>query len=170
MLTHICFMQIFIGTAHSTHRLLLSERGACFEPQIRKPNCQHLIVLPGKAAWALVLSAHCHAKTQVVISQWSLMIFELNRPADGDHAAISQIAPPGPAKLKVVDPLATMGPSSAAEILSSSDRVLRMRVTRNILVGSKVQVRTSSRIIFGEVLSMTPVERAYEIVVDVERA
>ncbi len=98
------------------------------------------------------------------------MIFELNRPADGDHAAISQIAPPGPAKLKVVDPLATMGPSSAAEILSSSDRVLRMRVTRNILVGSKVQVRTSSRIIFGEVLSMTPVERAYEIVVDVERA
>jgi len=96
------------------------------------------------------------------------MIFELDPASAGDHASISQIALPGPAKLKVVDPLATMGPSSAAEVLSSSDRVLRMRVTRNILVGSKVQVRTSSRIIFGEVLSIRPVERAYEIVVDVE--
>ena len=79
------------------------------------------------------------------------------------------IAMPGPARLKVIDPLLTMGPSAAAEVLSASQSVLRIRVPRRVLAGSKVQIRTEQRILFGEVLSAAAMPAGFEIVVDVQR-
>jgi hypothetical protein len=93
------------------------------------------------------------------------VIFEI-KPGESTPA---QLAVPGPARLKMVDPLATMGPSSPCEVLHSSGSTLRLRVKRQMFQGSKVQVVTPARIMFGEVLSTVPKEGAYEIEVEVQR-
>jgi hypothetical protein len=97
------------------------------------------------------------------------VIFELD-PSLETPTPITNIAVPGPARLKVVDPLLSMGPSKHVEILSASDCILRMRVPRIMFVGSKVQVRTNARIMFGEVIAVTQVGTGSEIVVDVQRS
>jgi hypothetical protein len=92
------------------------------------------------------------------------MIFELKSgPSDS-----TRLASPGPARLKMVDPLATMGPSSPCEILDSSASTLRVRARRQMFPGSKVQVATPARIMFGEVLSSVANNGAYEIDVEVQ--
>jgi hypothetical protein len=97
------------------------------------------------------------------------MILEIPRSGDNDKVAvISKLASPGPAKLKVVDPIATMGPSSHAEIVSASSYALRIRTARRIMLGSKVQVRTVSRIMFGEVLSAAEHDGKFDIIVEIQ--
>ncbi len=81
-----------------------------------------------------------------------------------------ELATPGPARFKMVDPLATMGPSSPCEILRSSGSTLRLRVKRQMFPGSTVQIVTPQRILVGEVTLAERVEAAYEIEVDVRRA
>ena len=100
------------------------------------------------------------------------MILEIPHSASNSDAAaiISQLASPGPAKLKVLDPIATMGPSSCAEIMSASSYALQIRATRPILAGSKVQVRTVTRILFGEVLSAVERDGKFDIIVEVQAA
>ncbi len=93
------------------------------------------------------------------------MIFEL-KPG---QSQFTQLAAPGPARLKMVDPLATMGPSSPCEILHSSGSTLHVRAKRQMFPGSKVQVVTPERIMFGEVLSACQSDAAFEIVVEVQR-
>ena len=81
-----------------------------------------------------------------------------------------ELAVPGPARFKMVDPLATMGPSSPCEILQSSGSMLRLRVKRQMFPGSMVQVVTPQRIMVGEVITVVAVEAAYEIEINVPRS
>jgi hypothetical protein len=98
------------------------------------------------------------------------VIFEIDPSAGGgSQAAITQLAVPGPARLKVLDPIATTGPSSQAEILSASEFALRVRTGRRVLPGSKVQVRTNTRIMFGEVLAAIERDGKFDIVVEIQR-
>jgi hypothetical protein len=96
------------------------------------------------------------------------MIFEIDPSAEGRVASVTQLAMPGPARLKVVDPLMTMGPSSQAEIVNASSYALQIRCSRRILPGSKVQVRTSARIMFGEVLISSERDGKFDIIVEIQ--
>ena len=75
-----------------------------------------------------------------------------------------------PARVKVLNPLTTTSPSIHAELLSSSEANLRVRVPRSISVGSAVQVKTRERVAFGLVRSSTASGSEYEIGVDVQRS
>src|SRR5580693_4787272 len=44
--------------------------------------------------------------------------------------------------IKILDPLTSIGPSAPAHLLSASPQSLHMRVSRLILVGSQVHVRS----------------------------
>jgi hypothetical protein len=68
-----------------------------------------------------------------------------------------------PARVKVVDPLLTMGPSSPAHVLRVWGTGLSLRVHCAILRGSTVQVRTSDRILFGRVQFCLPSGTEFEI-------
>jgi hypothetical protein len=69
------------------------------------------------------------------------------------------------ARVKVLDPLTSTGPSMNAELISSSKTDLRVRVPRCIYPGSSVQVRTSEEIAFGVVRSCVTAGAEYEILV-----
>ena len=94
------------------------------------------------------------------------MIFEIK----SGEPTPPQLAAPGPARLKMVEPLATMGPSSPCEILHSSGSTLHVRAKRQMFPGSKVQVVTPERIMFGEVISSAASDAEFEIVVEVRRS
>ena len=74
------------------------------------------------------------------------------------------------ARIKVVDPVNSLGRSANALILNYSDTYLCIRVTRNILVGSSVMVRAADLVMFGEVRSSEPIDGVFEIGVAVKRA
>jgi hypothetical protein len=76
---------------------------------------------------------------------------------------------PGAARVKILQPMITTGPSMHAEILGLYNGKIRVRVPRLIVVGSTVQVRSGQRVAFGSVRSSIPVGPDYEIEVDVER-
>ena len=72
------------------------------------------------------------------------------------------------AHVKVLNPLTSLGPGMRADLLGASERGLRIRVPRSILVGSALQIRTAGRIAFGEVRAAVPVGNEYEIEVVVK--
>ncbi len=74
-----------------------------------------------------------------------------------------------PARVKVLNPLTSTGPSMHAELLNFSEEGLQVRVPQSILIGSTVQVRTRDGIAFGEVRSSAPSGAEFEIGVVVER-
>ena len=76
---------------------------------------------------------------------------------------------PAAARVKILQPMITTGPSMHAEILSFDEHTIRVRVHRLIVVGYTVQVRSGQRVAFGSVRSAVPVGSDYEIDVDVER-
>ena len=86
----------------------------------------------------------------------------------GSHQALA--GETAPARVKILNPLTSTGPSMHAELLGSSDRGLQVRVPRCILVGSTVQVRTQKGIAFGEVRSSAQSGSDYEIGVLVQRS
>lgn len=71
------------------------------------------------------------------------------------------------ARVKVVDPLATIGPSTPARILSSSDAALSLEMHREVLPGSMVHVRTRDRIVLGRVHRCVPSGTEFEIAVQI---
>ena len=75
-----------------------------------------------------------------------------------------------PARVKVLNPLSSNGPSMHAELLSLANAVLQVRVPRCVLVGSVVQVRTRDLVAFGEVRSSNPAGADYDIEVLVQRS
>jgi hypothetical protein len=74
---------------------------------------------------------------------------------------------PLPARVKVLNPMTSLGPPMHAELISSFDGGIEVRVPRRILVGSVVQVRTGERIVFGEVRSCEAAGAQFEIAVRV---
>jgi hypothetical protein len=101
---------------------------------------------------------------------------------DAEPVAVDQMTPSdqsavqphlgaeAPARVKVLNPMTSMGRSMRAEVLRHSDMDLQVRVPRDILVGSIVQVRTSQMIAFGEVRSATPAGAVFDIGVAVQRS
>jgi hypothetical protein len=77
---------------------------------------------------------------------------------------------PAPARVKVLDPIITTGPSMHAEILSSVENRILVRVPKNVIVGAMVQVRSGEQIAFGEVRSAASLGAGYEIGVDIARS
>jgi hypothetical protein len=74
------------------------------------------------------------------------------------------------ARVKVLNPLTSIGPSIEGELLSSSDSSLAVRVPRCVFVGSMVQVRTRERVVFGHVWSSVPAGAEFEIGIAVRRS
>ena len=74
------------------------------------------------------------------------------------------------ARVKVLDPLTSVGPAIHAELVGASDSGLHLRVPRFILVGSAVQIRIRDEVAFGEVRESVAIGGAYEILVAVKRS
>ncbi len=73
------------------------------------------------------------------------------------------------ARVKVLNPLTSIGPAMHAELVDAYDGGLNLRVPRPILVGSAVQIRTRDHLAFGEVRASVAVGGTYEIQVAVKR-
>jgi hypothetical protein len=86
-----------------------------------------------------------------------------------ENPAGDSSVPQVPARVKVVNPIGSTGPSVSALILSFSDVQLQIRVPRSILVGSQVMVRTGELVMFGDVTSAQQNDGAYEIAVTVRQ-
>jgi hypothetical protein len=71
------------------------------------------------------------------------------------------------ARVKVLNPMTSIGPSMEAELLSCTDSDLQIRVPRMILDGSAVQVLTPKGVVFGKVWLSLPVGKGFEIEVAV---
>lgn len=72
------------------------------------------------------------------------------------------------ARVKVLDPLTSLGPSMEAELLSSAGSDYQLRVPRWIIPGSTVQVLTSQGVVVGRVWLATESGPGFEIEVSVE--
>jgi hypothetical protein len=99
-----------------------------------------------------------------------LKIPDLNTaPSPEEPAEQHERITPTPARVKVLNPLASAGPAMHAELLSFSAESVRLLVPRSILVGSTVQVRTRGNVAFGEVRSSVSTGAGFEIGVEVQR-
>ncbi len=67
------------------------------------------------------------------------------------HDFDPHLAVPAPARVKVLHPILTDGPSTKGEILAISGNLLRVRVPGVIVVGSTVQVRSGEQLGVGTV-------------------
>jgi hypothetical protein len=77
---------------------------------------------------------------------------------------------PAPARVKILNPITSSGSSMHAEIVSSSQMRLVVRVPRGILIGSTVRIRMGENVAFGEVHSSNAVGSQFEIGVEVQRS
>jgi hypothetical protein len=100
-----------------------------------------------------------------------LKTFAFNPAAPSEETATQAgVVAPVSARVKVLNPVSSTGPSMPAQILSFSRSGFQIRVPRCILVGSTVQVRTREKIAFGEVRSSIPAGAEFEIGVEVQRS
>ena len=99
-----------------------------------------------------------------------LKTITLNPRRAVESAAPSHQVAPVPARVKVLNPVTSSGPSMHAQIISFSPGGFQVRVPRCILVGSAVQVRTRENVAFGEVRSSVPAGTEFEIGVQVQRS
>lgn len=67
------------------------------------------------------------------------------------------------ARVRVLNPLLSTGPSALVHVENRSDGGLRLSAPRQILVGSLVQILMPGEILLGEVRSCLPIEDQYEI-------
>jgi len=74
------------------------------------------------------------------------------------------------AKIKVLDPITSLGPSSPAHLMNASPRSLHVRVPRFIYVGALVHVRSSIGLSFGYVRYCIPAGAEFQIGVKLETA
>jgi hypothetical protein len=66
-------------------------------------------------------------------------------------------------RIKIIDPLVTMGPSARVEVVNWSDSDVCVRLPRQVLVGTMVHMRTADKIFVGEVRHAHPLESGHEI-------
>jgi hypothetical protein len=71
------------------------------------------------------------------------------------------------ARIKVIDPLLSLGPSDPARLLSRSNTCLNVLVSRAIFAGSMVYLRLSEGIAFGRVRRCMASGDEFEIAVEV---
>jgi hypothetical protein len=93
--------------------------------------------------------------------------------SDGDGQEIvptthDELRSGGRARVKVLDPMTSIGPSMEAELMSASDSDLRLRVPRWIIPGSDVQVLTPNGVVFGKAWFSVQAGAGFEIEVAVQ--
>jgi hypothetical protein len=93
---------------------------------------------------------------------------ELAAKLDAESAAGAETTPA--ARIKVLDPILSNGPSGPAHLLNASLQSLHVRVPRSIFVGAFVQVRSSVGIAFGQVRYCIPAGTDFQIGVKLEVA
>jgi hypothetical protein len=103
------------------------------------------------------------ARVPLVLLSGTVSMHTNDDPALGCHEV-----PAARARVKVLNPLTSTGPSMHAGLVNCSQTSLQVRVPRCILRGSAVQVRTSDGIVFGEVQSCVPAESEFEIEVTLQ--
>lgn len=77
---------------------------------------------------------------------------------------------PTPSRVKVLDPITSLGPSAPARLMAISESGMHVRVTNPIFVGALVQVRSSEISTFGRVRYCIPVGSEFQIGVKVQKA
>ena len=75
----------------------------------------------------------------------------------------ARVAEDCPARIKVLNPMLSLGPSFPGRVVNTSSKGLKVRAQRSILRGSVVQVRFQDRIILGQVKYCGPVENEFNI-------
>ena len=81
----------------------------------------------------------------------------------GDRRSEVRVAEDSPARIKVLDPMVSLGPSFHGRVVDSSGKGLKVRAPRSILQGSVVQVRFRDRIVLGRVKYCLPIEGEFYI-------
>ena len=74
------------------------------------------------------------------------------------------------ARVKVLDPITSLGPSAPGQLLAASSTGLHLRVSRLLFVGAMVQVRSSIGTVFGRVRYCFPAGSEFQIGVKVQKA
>jgi hypothetical protein len=76
---------------------------------------------------------------------------------------------PIPTRVKVLDPITSLGPSAPARLMAICESGMHVRVLSPIFVGALVQVRSSDVSAFGRVRYCIPVGAEFQIGVKVQR-
>jgi hypothetical protein len=106
---------------------------------------------------------------QVHLQECRACQIELAAKLDEEEAAGNlQIISNAAARIKVLDPITSAGPSGPAHLLNASSRSLHMRVPRFIFVGALVHVRSSIGLAFGYVRYCIPAGSEFQIGVKLE--
>jgi hypothetical protein len=77
---------------------------------------------------------------------------------------------PTPTRVKVLDPITSLGPSAPARLMATCESGMHIRVATPIFVGALVQVRSSDLSAFGRVRYCIPVGLEFQIGVKVQKA
>ena len=77
---------------------------------------------------------------------------------------------PTPTRVKVLDPIVSLGPSAPARLMAICGSGMHVRVSSSIFVGALVQVRSSALSAFGRVRYCFPVGAEFQIGVKVQNA
>lgn len=80
-----------------------------------------------------------------------------------DRRSEARVPEHSPARVKVLDPMVSLGPSFQGRVENTSSNGLKVRAPRSILQGSVVQVRFRDRIVLGKVKHCTPVGNEFDI-------
>jgi len=67
-----------------------------------------------------------------------------------------RVAVNSPARIKGLDPLTSIGPSTTGQVLDASENGLKLKVARAFFPGAVVQVRFQDRIVLGTVRYCVP--------------
>jgi hypothetical protein len=76
---------------------------------------------------------------------------------------------PMPSRVKVLDPITSLGPSAPARLMAICESGMHVRVASPIFVGALVQVRSSDVSAFGRVRYCIPVGSEFQIGVKVQK-
>ena len=88
--------------------------------------------------------------------------------SEEEAAGCPQVNANAGARIKVLDPITSLGPSGPAYLLNASPRSLHVRVTRSIFIGALVHVRSSVGLAFGHVRYCIPAGSEFQIGVKLE--
>jgi hypothetical protein len=107
---------------------------------------------------------------QVHLQECRACQVELTAKLDEEEAGSPQVNSNTAARIKVLNPITSSGPSGPAHLMNASARSLHVRVPRLIFIGALVHVRSSIGIAFGHVRYCIPVGSEFQIGVKLEAA
>jgi hypothetical protein len=88
--------------------------------------------------------------------------------SEEEAAGNPQINSNAAARIKILDPVTSLGPSGPAHLLNASPQSLHVRVPKSVLIGALVHVRSSAGLGFGHVRYCIPAGSEFQIGVKLE--